>query len=264
MRPPGPAFDVRSALTHEIRQAQASLGGAFSPKDVHAGRVSLKRARAIARIGRDGAPGLASVFDDSARAAMRLLAATRESAALAASAREAAKESGRKAAEGLLTAADRIEFSASVATPGLQEAIAAALKDLHALAQVWPEASERQIARSVASILRRARRARRAGLASNDPDIRHKWRRREKERLFAAEALGAAWPRRRQLKRAARLCEALGKERDAMLLAARMNSIHVPANAEPASDSALKALRKRAKHWGRRADKLGRELTARA
>ncbi len=260
MRSPAPAFDVRTALTAEIRSVQASLAAPLTAKGVHAGRVGLKRARAIARIGRDGAPGLAAVFDESARAAMRLLAETRANAALAAAAREAAKTQGRKAGAALAVAADRIEFAGGAETPSLRETLAGALKDLHALAHVWPEASERQIARAVEAILGRVRRARRRGLASGDPDARHKWRRREKERLYAAEALGADWPRPRQLKRAARVCDALGKERDTLLLLARIETQDLPANAEPAPEAALKALRKRAKHWRRRADKLGRGL----
>ncbi|MCR6643789.1 MAG: hypothetical protein NVV62_04325 [Terricaulis sp.] len=94
MRPPDPAFDMRSALSAEIRAAQDVLDNGFSANAVHAARVRLKRARAIARIGGVGAPGLADVFDESARAAMRLMAAAREAAALASVARDTASSQG--------------------------------------------------------------------------------------------------------------------------------------------------------------------------
>lgn len=262
MRPPGPAFDVRTALAAEIRAAQLMLSAPLTAKAVHAGRVSLKRARAVARVGRAVAPGLAAVFDKSARAAMHLLAPTRELAALAAAARASAKEGGRKARAALSAAAKSFDFAGNASAVADHAALSAALKDLHALALVWPEASPRQIARGAEAIVRRARRARRRALASSDPAVRHAWRRREKERLYAAEALGADWPRKRQRKRAARLCDVLGKERDALILLERLSAEPILANDEAAPSAALRVLRKRAKHWRARADAIGARLNA--
>ena len=259
MRPPGPAFDMRATLTAEIRAAQAALGAPQDAPAIHAGRLHLKRARAIARVGRAGAPGLAAVFDESARAVMHLLAPAREHAALAAIAQAAAHGACAEAAAALGAAADRFAFAAQTNAPP-QAALDAALRDLHALAQVWPEASPRQTARGASAIIRRAKRARRAGLASADPALRHTWRRREKERLFAAEAMGPAWPRRRRRKRTARLAAALGKERDTHILIARLAG--ETANDAPAPHAALKRLRKLAKRARRRANALGRNLRA--
>lgn len=257
MRPPGPAFDLSAALTAEIRAAQATLATSLSAKAVHHCRVQLKRARALARLGRVGAPGLAAVFDDSARAAMHLLAAAREHSALAAVARQAANSAPEKAATALHATADRLEY-APAPTPAA--ALEAALKDLHALAQVWPDASSRQIIRGAEDIVRRARRARRRGLENDDIAKRHTWRRREKERLYAVEALGRDWPRRRLRKRAARLVDMLGKERDTLLLIERLNGAPLIANDEALPKSALKALRRQAKRLRQRADTLGRKL----
>lgn len=257
LRPPGPAFDLSAALTTEIRAAQAALATSLSVKAVHHCRVQLKRARALARLGRVGAPGLAAVFDDSARATMHLLAPAREHAALAAVARRAAKSAPEKAATALNAAADRLDYAPA---PAPAAALEAALKDLHALAQVWPEASARQITRGAEEIVRRARRARRRGLENDDMALRHKWRRREKERLYAAEALGADWPRRRLRKRAARLVDTLGKEHDTLLLIERLCGAPLIANDEAVPKSALKALRRQAKRLRQRADTLGRKL----
>lgn len=260
MRPPDPAFDMRSALSAEIRAAQDVLDNGFSANAVHAARVRLKRARAIARIGGVGAPGLADVFDESARAAMRLMAAAREAAALASVARDTASSQGLKAATALNTAANYLEATATPLCQADEQLVLAALKDLHALAHVWPAPTPRQIAQGAAQMIRRAERAREAGLARKHQPTRHRWRRREKERLYAAEALGAAWPGPRRRRLAARLCDALGKERDAVILLDRLTSAPLPANAEPTPKRALKALKARAKHWRKRADKLGAKL----
>ncbi len=90
MRSPGSAFDLREALCEEVRGAiQALEGGDGGKKAVHAARVRLKRARALARVGHAFAPGLAAVFNDSARAIMSSLAEARNLAALAKAARAA-------------------------------------------------------------------------------------------------------------------------------------------------------------------------------
>lgn len=260
MQSPSPVFDVRAALTGEIRAAQEILSAPLGAKAVHAGRVKLKRARAIARLGGDGAPGLATVFDESARAAMRLLAPARENAALATLAHAIAKTASPKAAAALQAAADRFAFAAEARAAQLGGELSSALKDLLALAQVWPEASARQIVRGALAIERRASRARKKGRNSDDMAARHKWRRREKERLFAAQAANAAWPGPRRLRRATRLAEALGKERDTLILIERLAGAPMIANDPPPPASVLKLLRKHAKGWRRRANARGRKL----
>ena len=83
MRSPGPAFDLRAALSRELRGAATALDAGDKPKAIHQARVRLKRARALARVGHACAPGLSNVFNDSARAVMRTLAQVRDLAALA-------------------------------------------------------------------------------------------------------------------------------------------------------------------------------------
>src|SRR5690349_17515561 len=109
MRSPGATFDLRASLAEELREALTEIEGAPSRKAVHRCRVRLKRARALARVGRAVAPGLAAVFNDSARAVMRSLAQARELAALADAARSVAKSSGKKRATALAHLADALD-----------------------------------------------------------------------------------------------------------------------------------------------------------
>src|SRR5690606_34875172 len=139
MRSPGPAFDLRAALTEELRAAIDELETVQAdPKAVHRCRVRVKRARALARIGRACAPGLSTVFVDSARSLMRNLALSRDQAALSEAARVAARTSGKRASEAFEAVANSIEYAATTRYALNLEAARASLKDLSALAQVWP------------------------------------------------------------------------------------------------------------------------------
>lgn len=263
MRSPGPSFDIRAALTDQMGAAREVLGAPLTPQAAHAGRLHLKRARAIAQIGAIGAPGLAAVFDETARGALHALAPVRELAALAATARNAARDAGKKSALALNAAAARLDNACAGLLAGFDHAaLAGALQDLLALAQVWPDASPRQVSRGAEAMMRRARRARRRGLESDDPVIRHAWRRREKARLYAADALARTWPTPRKRQLARKLCAALGEERDTLLLHDRLSANPVLANDDPAPDAALDALRARARRWARRANGLGQRLRA--
>ena len=261
MRSPGPAFDLRAALSEELRGAIDELESAtLKAKAVHHCRVRIKRARALARIGRACAPGLSSVFVDSARALMRNLALARDPAALSEAARIAARRSKKETAAAFATVAHSIdETAASHPTLNL-EAARAGLKDLLALAQVWPEASHRQIRRGAKRLDRRARRARRRGVGSVDPVRRHEWRMREKDRYFATEILGDAWPGKRKRKTGERIGDALGGERDALLLMERLVAEPELAGEERALRRALKALNRRRGRLARRANKLAARM----
>jgi hypothetical protein len=261
VRSPGPSFDIRSALTAEMRAAHTLTRSPLTAQAVHAGRLHLKRARALAEAGGAGAPGLAAVFDEAARGALHALAPVRELAALAETARRSARRAGRKSALALHAAAERLDNACAALLAGFDHAaLAGVVQDLLALAQVWPEASPRQIARGADALIRRARRARRRALSSDEPAVRHAWRRREKARLYAAQALARAWPSRRKRAASAKLCHALGQERDTLLLIERLSANPIAANDDPTSDDTLDVLRARARRWRKRANKLGRRL----
>ncbi len=263
MRSPGPAFDLRAALSEELRGAIAELdASAGKPKGVHRCRVRLKRARALARIGRACAPGLAAVFNDSARTAMRTLGRARDLAALSEAARAAARKAKKKTAAAFDHVADALEIERQQAAALDIGHTHAALKDLLALAQVWPEASHRQIKRGAERISRRARKARRRSHGSHEPGRRHEWRKREKDRFYAALLLDASWPAQPRRKLGEALGDILGRERDALLLIERVANEPRLAGDANGSKRALKALSKRRDRYAEKADAIGDALHA--
>lgn len=260
MRSPGPSFDLRAALTAEVRAALDELEtDAVEAKAVHRVRLRLKRSRGLARVGRIGAPGLARVFNDSARACMRLLAPARDATAIADAAHEAARKERKRARQALNDAAGQLDMARIALSAADLERVRSALKDLLALAQVWPEASARQIARGARRVARRAKRARRRSIDAEAGEWRHVWRKREKERLYVAEILGKAWPLRCRRRITEKLGNLLGRERDARLLVERLRQ-SAPANEDGPAKRAIKALEQREKKLQRRANKLGRRL----
>jgi hypothetical protein len=258
MRSPEAAFDLRAALSNELRAAVEELeSSAGRAKAVHRCRVRIKRARALARVGRACAPGLSAVFNDSARAVMRMLARRRDLAALAEAARAVGAKARKREAAALTNVASALDAEHAVMTPLDLEQARNGLRDLVALAQVWPEASARQIGRGARRIVRRARRAYRRGAAADDVRYRHEWRKREKDRYYAAQLLNDAWPKRRRRKLGAKLGEVLGDERDALLLIERISNDPALAGADKAPVRALKALNRRRRKLAERADEIG-------
>ncbi len=261
MRSPGSAFNLRAALTHELRAAAAELEKSESkPKAIHRARVRLKRARALARVGRACAPGLSDVFNDSARAVMRTLAEARDLAALAEAARKSAESADKREATALKAIAEEIDAErAAIGAPDL-ESVRGGLRDLVALAQVWPEASVRQIERGANRLIRKARIARRRASDASNPERRHHWRKREKDRLFAASLLEDAWPTRRRRKLGAKLGDILGDERDTLLLIEHV--LNAPSCDGKTGKRALNALQRRFAKLSARANDLGARVHA--
>jgi CHAD domain-containing protein len=264
MRSPAAAFDLGAALAKEIRDALAAINTPhLTTRIVHRCRVHIKRARALARVGADCAPGLSSVFNETGREVMHALSEARELAALATSAKEAAALQKRKrAARALKQVAKNLKAAKEALGPLPLEAVRKGLRDLLALSQVWPAASPRQIERGADRIARRARRARREGEDARKAARRHHWRKREKDRFFAAEILGESWPkeRRRRSKKGEKLGDALGHERDNLLLIARIEAQPALAGDLPTALMALQALEKRREPLAARADAIGAKL----
>lgn len=256
MRSPG-TFDLRAALTSELAGAAEALSLAEAePKALHRCRVQLKRARALAQVGAEAAPGLAAVFTDTARAAMRTLAPARSADALETAARALAKAEAKKTVRALRFTAESLRAAHAASPRTDYESVAANIHDLIALAQVWPETSARQIARGAKEITRTARRARRRACGTEGARVRHDWRKAEKARLYAAEILGPAWPGGKRRRTSAKLGEALGRERDLHLLIA-----HIKINPPPrGAKRALKALKRKKARLAARANALGKSL----
>lgn len=259
MRGNADSFDFRAALSAQLDAAEAALADR-SDKGVHQGRVALKRARALARAGKVAAPGIARVFNDAARAAMAALSPARDLAAMAAIARIAAPEGGRGA--GLRRAAAAFSRAAeAVAAPAFDDA-ARGVADLRALANVWPAPSPRQLEAGVARLRKLAKRAARATHGVRDVDARHRWRKREKDRLYVALLADDLWPRgvkrRRTLSR--RLARTLGEENDLAMLIARLHADPTLAGSQASADGAIAILETRLAKRARRADRLGQRL----
>ena len=263
MRSPASTFDLRTALSNEIEAAIEALSqGDSGRKAIHACRVRLKRARALARVGHIGAPGLSAVFDDSARSIMQSLAGARDLSALAQTARTLAKQSRKKTARAELKAiAEDLEAARENLPQVDLAAINAGLRDLHSLAQVWPEASERQIRRGARRIVRRARRAwRKARNPTASAERRHDLRQREKDRLYAATLLGDAWPVKRRLTRNRTLTELLGQEHDIRLLITRLTAPSTASGGPHDGEAALRVLRRRQAKLMRRSRRVSAQL----
>ncbi|MGE0595402.1 MAG: CHAD domain-containing protein [Hyphomonadaceae bacterium] len=263
MRSPAAGFDLRTALTEEIQGAMDELDAPhIGPKRVHRCRVRLKRARALARVGAACAPGLSSVFNDGARGVMHMLAEARNLAALAEAARSASETAERRQAAALGAVADALDLRRKTLPLPDLERIKADLRDLRALAQVWPEASPRQIEKGAERIARRARRARRRGLGSERIERRHHWRKRAKDELFAASLLGRDWPEQpRHRKKSEKLGDVLGREHDLLVLIERLDQEPALAGSGKAVTRARRAVQQKRVALKRRANKIGRSLT---
>jgi hypothetical protein len=261
MRSPGAAFDLRIALTQELNAAlKESDAVGDDGKAIHRCRVRLKRARALARVGRAVAPGLSEVFNETARAVMHTLAQARDLSAMADTARMLAETTDERHAQALRTTAEALD-AARAQLPAIDlQSIQLGIKDLMALAQVWPASSPRQLRAGAKRLIVRARRARRRGRRANKASLRHEWRKREKDRLFAATLMNAAWPGKRLRKQTTALGHVLGLERDALLLLERLAA--APELAGGAAAAAQRVLRKHRKRLRRKANRLGARLRA--
>ncbi len=254
-------FDLRGALSGELRAAAAMLdASANDPKAVHRCRVHLKRARALSRVGKQWAPGLAKVFNQTARAAMGALAHRRDAAALIEAAETAEKRSRRKAAAAMRALAATMTQTDATSTPIDVHAASIAIRDLQALAQVWPEASPRQVRAGAKRVARAARRVRKDAVEVRDADLRHDWRKREKDRLYAAEILGKVWPARHSRKSAERLCDLLGMERDTSRLMQRVQAGAVSTGSPDVDARALKALGRQLGKCMRKANAVAKRM----
>jgi hypothetical protein len=192
---------------------------------------------------------------------MLSLAQTRDLTALAHAARAAAKRQGKKDARALLAAAESLEAERD-ALPRLDtEAVRAGITDLLALAQVWPVPSARQIRKGARRVARRARAAFDDGRRET-AGSRHEWRKREKDRFFAATLLDDAWPVKSRRRCGEQLGDVLGMERDAALLSKRIDAAPALAGNPKAAKRAQRVLKRRMARLGKRADGLGRKLHA--
>lgn len=262
MRGSNEAFDLRAALLNELKTAQQALAMPDETTAVHRCRVAIKRARSLARLGAEGAPGIAEVFNHYARELMHMLGPARDLAALVSAAERAAcEETGRtERAIHALHAALKIEHGR---IPPLDFVAASRdLTQLVSLAETWPEPSPTQVQRGAVRIVKRAKRAYKKAYDRRKPKLRHAWRKREKDRYFVAILAGPAWPdgEKRRRRRTQKLGQALGHERDALLLVERLKDDPRLAGSKRDARAAIDALDAHRRRHARRADRLGKKL----
>ena len=242
------AFDVHAALRAELAAAREALRGADPAVAVHQGRVRLKRIRAIARLCMVKDPAAAKALNVAARAAMIGLSDARDLSALEAAAREIK----------LSDVADALAERRNALGPPPIPAARRKLPAVAAAIAAIPALSDDDLAAGIARLARRARKACAAARGDREPDARHTWRKREKDRLHALDILADAWPRgvRRRRRTGKRLARALGAERDVLLLIERLRSDET--FAAVATRPALAAADAYRRTLADRADRLGR------
>jgi CHAD domain-containing protein len=256
------ALAVRRALIGQLEGAISALETLEPEEAVHRCRVHLKRCRTLARVGAPAAPAEAELLNAKARDLMGRLSASRDLTAMTACARKTAETAADEARAGLEALIARLESERGAAGPetsGFVEA-KAGLQDLLLLARAWPPSTGDQVRGGIVRLIRRARRKYREAAASNDPAVRHTWRKREKDRLYAANLLEDEWPPDRPRRRAHSdaLSETLGTERDAVLLIDRVRDDPPVAGAD--AEAVIAALEKRRDELAAEADRLAATL----
>jgi CHAD domain-containing protein len=262
---PTPSFDLREALRAQLEAAIAAFDSPSPVEAVHRGRTSLKRARALARFARGCAPDVAGQIIAGIRPIMRRFSEVRDLDAVATCAKFYAEQEEDRTRKALFFLARKIAARRSAMDcPSLEEA-ARDVRALAATAQGWPAiADKKHVREGAARLERRVKTAFKAARRSGEVEDRHKWRQREKERLYAALLLGDAWPKKlpRRRQRSQRLGEVLGLERDTMLLAEKLRGEPGLAGAPDDADLALAFLSRKLDKLRKQADRLGKALHA--
>lgn len=260
MRAEADAFELGPALLALLDAAEEALAAPDDDAAVHGFRVALKRARALARVGKVAAPGMAGIFNDNARALMAGLSDARDAVALADCARSEAKKAKGVAASALKRTA--IQVAPAAADPLDRGGVRQGLNELRALVRVWPAPSRRQLKDGVVKVRDKARRAYEKARGQRLADLRHDWRKREKDRLYAVQLAAPIWPRNAKLRemRGKKLARALGGERELLLLIARLEAEPHLAGGKARALAAITHLKESHGLRARKADRLGRKL----
>lgn len=246
------AFSWRAAIAAEIAAARQAIADSDHDQAIHQARVRLKRVRTLARLA--GARSISR----KARALKYTLSGWRDLAALENAARETALSAKRKGAAALVDIAARLSQARLTLGSPMVDDLSKALLDLQREVEGHPELYTAAVAKGARRIAADARHAWRRTQGSADTETRHRWRRREKDRLYAATILGDDWPAKRRRRLNDALGDVLGQERDARLLLARLKS--EPAPHSSAARAARKALKRAVRKLTRKADRLGARL----
>ena len=257
-RPPAAPFSLKASIAEQMRAADEAVQLVNAGEAVHQTRIALKRLRVLARIADEAQPEGGAGLEFAAQAAMHRLAPARDLHAVENAARAVAKKLRGPAAAFLVRAANEFALSRrAVEAMALSEATEALLR-LTPIAGSVHDAGTDAALQASRKLERRARRAFAKARGSRAVLKRHTWRKREKDRRYAALILGENWPGKRRRKLASAVTEALGRERDAGLLLARLG-----ANARTPG-VVLRQVKRYRRALGKKADKVGARLHKRA
>lgn len=255
--PKSAATDLAQLLLVEAHAAEAAFTHLAPDRAIHAGRVRLKRVRAIARLALPAAPWTARRINRTAGEIMAGLSGVRDAQALEACARAMAARCKPKTARAFAVIGDVIAKTAP-AVPDLRHAAHEA-RNLAALARALPSLDNADLAAGAQRIARRARKAARAARGRREEALRHTWRKREKDRHYAMQilaAIGVKSPALRSRTTSA-LADLLGEERDVMLLRDWLDGREAHRALKPKKRArAQKALAKRLRALAQKVDRL--------
>jgi hypothetical protein len=247
-------FSLKIAIAAQMQAAHDALALPNAVAAVHETRIALKRLRVLARIADFAQPQGGAALEWGAQVAMKQLSAARDLAALENA--SIAVGGGGKADTLLFFARTASGFARQrrVAEAAALNDAAIALVRLEPIADAVPDISPAQARRAAKALEKRAARASAAARGKRTVLLRHAWRKREKDRRNAALLMGANWPMKVRAGTARRLTEALGRERDALLLQERV------ASSPRTPKAALRLIKRFRRERARRADKLGARL----
>lgn len=252
--PPVAPFSLRARIAEQVRAANEAVLLVNSADAVHQTRIALKRLRVLSHIADEAIPQGGAGLEFAAQAAMHRLAHARDLAAVEHAARAVAKETKGPAQAFLVRAANEFALARRGAEITALSDASEALLRLTPIIEAVPEADTAVAQRAARVLVRRAKRAFQRAKGSKEVLKRHTWRKREKDRRYASMMLGDNWPGKARRKRAANVTEALGRERDAGLLLARLS-----ANARTPS-VVLRQVKRHRRALRKQADKLGARL----
>ncbi|MFZ4120983.1 MAG: CHAD domain-containing protein [Caulobacterales bacterium] len=252
--------DLKARLAMLVTKAQAALRDQDAATAAHKARVSLKKARALARLTKAATPTWAGTFNRHARAAMAALSATRDADAMCQAARLCRAGASRKTRKALKRAIRSLENQRDAGAQAGQAQALLSLDRLHAHLQRMPALTEQDLQTGANAILARATKAAARARGASDVERRHDWRKREKTRQTAALELGESWPGKFRLAASAALSQTLGAERDLILLEEALGADPGVAGGPRAARRALRFIRRTRVVFAALADAQGKKV----
>jgi hypothetical protein len=249
-------FSLQAAIAMQMKAAEDALTSPDAGVAIHEARIALKRLRVLARVADYARPQAGAALELAAQAAMKRLAPARDLAALEHAAAAVAGDARGEALAFLTRAAGEFSRSRRAAESAALRDAEIALVRMGPIVSIVPEISRPAARRAAVDIADRAHGAFMAAHGKRKILLRHAWRKREKDRRNAEMLMGEAWKGKRRHKIGGALTDALGRERDAMLLLDRL------AGSPRTPKGVLRLIKSHRRVLAKRADDLGAKLHA--